>query len=318
MSRLQIRLPLLLAIVACALLVAGPAAAGRGDRVVMGNDVVIAEGEEVRGDIVVLWADARVDGTVHGDVVVVGGDLVLGPTARVDGDLAVAGGDLTRAGGAQVDGSLVGISDTGLDAEKLVGQVDPKAAASAHSGPQNMLELRRSDGSDGDGEGAGFVTKLGTSLLLSSFLMVLGLLFMSIWPERSRNLRRTLEASPWASLTMGMLVSAGLGLVALLLTITVVGVLALPLLATAALAVWLVGITGLLEAIGDRLPMPERLRSRGWDFIAGIGIFAVLAVMWSMGGGLAGLAVLATLVLGFMAVGAAVLSGLGRSPYGKV
>ena len=152
---------------------------------------------------------------------------------------------------------------------------------------------------------------------MCAVLMVAGLLFMSVWPERSRNLRRTVEASPWGSLMMGALVSLGLGLVSVLLLITVVGALALPILGLVVFVGWLIGVTGLLEAFGDRLPMPERLRSRGWDFIAGTSLFGFLALLWALGGGFAVLAFMGLMVVGFIGVGATVLSGLGRSPYGR-
>lgn len=353
---LRAALPGIVALCAC---LATPAFARGGNRTSLGNDLVVGQAEDIRGDVVVIGADARIEGRVRGDVVVVGGDLDLGPTARVEGDVAVAGGDYSRARGASVGGSLVGVSDPGVPAELLVdrpmgglqgggddgqgraerppargeggmpgaaaagpgrvangGGGGPRADASGAGAGGNRIAVAhghvREDGGD-----PGFFASLATPLLFCAVLLVSGLLFMSVWPERSRNLRRTLEASPWASLAMGALVSIGLGLVALLLTVTIVGILALPLLALAAFVVWLVGITGLLEALGDRLPMPEHFRSRGWDFIAGVGAFVVLALLWSWGGLGAALAFLAALVLGFMAVGAAVLSGLGRSPYGR-
>lgn len=304
---------------ACAALVtlalAGPALARGGDRVSFGTDVEVGADEDIRGDVVVVGADARVLGRIRGDLVILGGDLVLGPSARIQGDLALAGGDLQRAAGARIEGSLVGVSDVGLDSELLTGKLDG-VAASAHGG-QTMLEVHSSHHEDVVREGPGFVGSLAPPLLLCAVLMVAGLLFMSVWPERSRNLRRTVEASPWTSLMMGALVSFGLGLVSLLLLITVVGALALPVLGLVVLVAWLVGITGLLEAFGDRLPLPERLRSRGWDFIAGVSLFILLAVLWAMGGGFAAIAACVLLMLGFVAVGATVLSGVGRNPYGR-
>jgi hypothetical protein len=297
------------------LALASPALARGRDRVSFGTDVEVGPDEDIRGDVVVVGADARVLGRVRGDLVILGGTLELGPTARVDGDLAVAGGDLKRAAGARIDGSIVGVSDAGLDPDLLAGKID--GAAASLQGGSAMLELQSGHATDAPPDEPGFIGSLAPPLLLCAVLMVVGLLFMSMWPERSRNLRRTVEASPLASLMMGALVSFGLGLVSLLLLITVVGALALPVVALVVGVAWLLGITGLLEAFGDRLPLPERLRSRGWDFIAGVSLFVFLAILWAIGGGFAGIAVSILLVLGFVAVGATVLSGLGRNPYGR-
>lgn len=314
MSRIAPPLPLLAA--SLLMLVSGCSSQdGGGDRVSFGADLEVGPDENIRGDVVVFGSDARVLGRVQGDVVILGGDLELGPGAVVQGDLALAGGDLVRAAGAQVQGSVIGVSDAGLSADRLAGRLDG-ASTSVQSGSA-LLEVRQGDGGDVARTGPGFIGSLTPPLLLCAVLMVAGLLFMSVWPERSRNLRRTVEASPWASLMMGALISLGLGLVSLLLLITVVGALALPIVGLIVLVAWLVGITGLLEAFGDRLPMPDRLRSRGWDFIAGVSLFALLAVLWAVGGGFAALAVCGLLVLGFIAIGATVLSGLGRSPYGR-
>ena len=100
-----------------------------------------------------------------------------------------------------------------------------------------------------------------------------------------------------------------------LLAISVVGFLALPFLATLAIAVWLAGLTGLLEALGDRLPLPAGARGRGPAFVAGCAAFALLGVGWTAGGLPAALSALVVIAAGCMAVGAAVLSGMGRNPY---
>ena len=72
----------------------------------VGADVHLASGERVR-EIVVVFGDATVEGTVARDVVVVLGTLHLGRTANVGGDVALIGGDLVVAAAAEVGGDLV-------------------------------------------------------------------------------------------------------------------------------------------------------------------------------------------------------------------
>jgi hypothetical protein len=86
-----------------------------GDRVRIGGDVTVEEGEVISGDVVAVGGAVSVDGQVHGDVVSVGGPVTLGPTAVVDGDVTVVGGQLHRDPGAQVRGKAQEVSLGGID-----------------------------------------------------------------------------------------------------------------------------------------------------------------------------------------------------------
>ena len=279
------------------------------DRVSVGSDVLVEAEEDLAGDVLVVGADARIDGRVRGDVVVLGGQLTLGPKARVDGDAVHLIGHFERAEGALVVGSRVGLGQE--DATALAGQLD----ASGSTSPRLELGGRSARPPPAVHAGSSWLVRLGSWLLGSLFLLVVGLLFLNTWPERSRNLRRTLEAAPGWSLLMGGLVSVGIGLLGVLLAISVVGFLALPFLITFAVGVWLAGLTGLLEALGDRLPLPAQARGRGAAFVAGCGAFALLGAGWTAGGLPALLSAVVLIAAGCMAVGAAVLSGMGRNPY---
>lgn len=281
------------------LFVTAPAHAGDTDRVSVGSDVTVAADEEVAGDVVVIGASAKVDGKVRGDVVVIGGTLTLGPDSVVDGDAVHVLGRLDQAAAARVAGSTVGVDGDVDAAARVLGRAD----ANHHGGiSEHSTALKV-------GRFVGWAAS-------SACLVVLGLLFLSTWPERSRNLRRTVEASPGASLLVGGLVTVGLFLLLVLLALTIVGFLGWPLLLLASSVVWLVGITGVCEAIGDRLPLPERLRGRAASFVAGALLVSLMGLLWMLGGPAAAIAVLGTMVLGAAAVGAAVLSGLGGQPYG--
>ena len=76
-----------------------------GSVVVLDGTFELAPGATLEGPLVVLGGEARVAGQVSGDVVAVGGSVLLGPTARIAGDLAVAGA-LERAPTAEVVGAV--------------------------------------------------------------------------------------------------------------------------------------------------------------------------------------------------------------------
>ncbi|MCO4773576.1 MAG: polymer-forming cytoskeletal protein [Deltaproteobacteria bacterium] len=278
-----------------------PSEAGDLDRVAIGHEVKVLTGEDVAGDVVVIGADADVDGRVRGDVVVIGGRLTLGPNATVDGDAVHVLGALHQADAAKVAGSTVGVDGNVDAAARILEKAESPRRTTGIGEHSTALKVGR-------------VVGWAAS---SVCLVVLGLLFLSTWPERSRNLRRTVEASPGASLLVGGLVTAGLFLLLILLGLTIVGFLAWPLILLATSVVWLVGLTGVCEALGDRLPLPESMRGRAGSLVAGALAFSLLGLLWMAGGPATALAGLGLLMVGSASVGAAVLSGLGGHPFGR-
>jgi hypothetical protein len=80
-------------------------AVARHQMVAVGRDVRV-DGEAFAG-VTAIDGSARVTGTVAGDLVVLGGDATLSPSAVVRGDVQVLGGRLAIAPGARVDGRSV-------------------------------------------------------------------------------------------------------------------------------------------------------------------------------------------------------------------
>ena len=83
------------------------------DVVRFGDDVIVNEGEVVRGDAVAILGSVLVNGTVEGDAVAVGGGVSVGPNGRVDGDGVAIGGGVTREEGGSVGGEVVSIGKGG-------------------------------------------------------------------------------------------------------------------------------------------------------------------------------------------------------------
>jgi hypothetical protein len=72
--------------------------------VAIGRDLVV-DGEALR-NAVVLDGEARVSGSIAGDLIVLGGDAVLSSTGHVAGDVYAFGGEVRSAGG-RIDGRSV-------------------------------------------------------------------------------------------------------------------------------------------------------------------------------------------------------------------
>ena len=96
-----------------------------GDRVRIGGDVTVEEGEVVDGDVVAVGGKVRVDGEVRGDVVAVGGGVTLGPRAIVEDNVTAVGGSLQRDPGAQVNGKAQEIALGGFNFEDWTWRRNP-------------------------------------------------------------------------------------------------------------------------------------------------------------------------------------------------
>lgn len=77
-----------------------------GARVRIGGDVWVRADENVGDAVVAIFGSAHVDGRVDGDVVAVGGRVVLGPRADVRGNAVSIGGGVDRDPGARIQGDL--------------------------------------------------------------------------------------------------------------------------------------------------------------------------------------------------------------------
>ena len=62
----------------------------------LGRDVAVTT--PVSGRVVAVFANVRVEAAVSHDVIVWGGDVILGPSGRIDGNLSVFGGDVVWKG----------------------------------------------------------------------------------------------------------------------------------------------------------------------------------------------------------------------------
>ncbi len=71
-----------------------------------GGELVVAAGGELDGPLVLVEGSARLDGRLRGDLIMLGGELELGPQAEILGDLRHGGGRLQRDPGARVAGSF--------------------------------------------------------------------------------------------------------------------------------------------------------------------------------------------------------------------
>ncbi|MGB3632554.1 MAG: hypothetical protein WA982_00785 [Rubrobacteraceae bacterium] len=77
-----------------------------GGLLVTEGRVKIERGSLVTGTVYVMGGEVSVDGEIHSDLSMIGGEVSLGPRAKVSGDLDFGGGNLTRSPEAKVTGEV--------------------------------------------------------------------------------------------------------------------------------------------------------------------------------------------------------------------
>jgi cytoskeletal protein CcmA (bactofilin family) len=253
------------------------------DRVAFDEDLTIPEGEVVEGNVSVTNGDLAVYGTVMGKVNVVNGDVdVYGSIAR---ELAVlSSGDITLHEGSKVGSNIIANGDINLkDGSVVNGSVTSLGGTVTRSpGAQIAGALNRVDtpdkalehfvkpwagmyspGSVVDSAGSGWnsvLARFGGIFGMGMFSVLalgLSLALTAILPGRVRTTTYTLQAEPGPSIIVGLITALLLfpvaGVIAVLLTVSMVGIVLLPLLALAVLAVLLFGFVVAGHWLGRRI-----------------------------------------------------------------
>lgn len=165
--------------------------------VAVGRDVVVAG--EALSDVAAFDGSVRVTGRVAGDLIILGGEVELGPEAKVGGDVFVLGGSVDAAPGAVIEGRTV-------------------AHPTASSAWLTLLE------GPSLGLGAGSPLVLGTKLALMAAWMALTLLLFASFGRQVLATSSTVLREPIRCFGIGLT-----GVLALVLTAVALGVVAPPL-----------------------------------------------------------------------------------------
>jgi len=237
------------------LLVAPIGALGQGSGRAVAPQSVVGVGEaitldhDVEGSVEVLGGSVAVQGTVHGDLIAFGADVVLEEGSRIEGDLFVLGGTLrgvseTNVGGdvyapASVVSALEGVSKGG------------RTIMAAASQPFSLVTLA-----------------LKISLLLGWF--VVAIVVTLVMPREVRASSLEVRASPFHSFFLGLVAFTSFVLTAIVFSYLipyVVGILLLIVLGLFAIVTKVYGMIAVIHAIGTMVARPktrEDLGRRRW------------------------------------------------------
>lgn len=190
---------------------APPRAARKKERnvEVFGHSLHIGK-DEVVHDVTVFGGSVEIEGTVTGDLAVIGGDAHLAGSAKIEGDASVTGGHMKVEPGATIDGDLgvVGGNVEGVENAKVAGSV--------------KLDPEDSENQASFVERAGF--RVAEGVRTAALLFFLGTMFLALGGERAEALRVAIAEKPMRSIALGVVGFFGTLLALVLMALTFVGI----------------------------------------------------------------------------------------------
>ncbi len=192
----------------------------------IGEDVFIQEGRRVH-NVIAFGGQVTVSGTVTSHVVAVGGSVVLTRTAAIGGDVVCLGGVVVLGKGAQINGTLTEINSSNLS-EAI------------------------SDVLNDNWEGWSWIFTIISILVFAGFL-ILALLIITLIPKPVHRISQAIQGHLIQVGLWGILVLILIVPLALLLTLSVVGIVLVPLEMTLVVCAALLGLVAVARLIGMML-----------------------------------------------------------------
>jgi uncharacterized RDD family membrane protein YckC len=219
----------------------------KGDRVIIGREYLLNREETFNGDLTLIGSRGRIEGTVNGDVVLVGTTCRISGT--VNGDLVNVASKTDLQEGALVHGDYVSFLSSGKHAEGTVTgdrtQIDllsPGVLEGLHHWFAHTILLLR---------------PMSPTSTVSWFLTLLVLaLFLAIGfflPRPVSETAQIIQERTPASILCGIVVVPAAAFLCFLLLVTVVGILAIPIVFATLLGFSALGNTALFELVGRKI-----------------------------------------------------------------
>ena len=229
-----------------------PSCAEKTNMVKIGGDITIAEGQKVKNALAV-GGQVTVHGTLEGHVMAIGGSVVLTRTARVEGNVISVGGVIVVGRGARVHGTLRELNASDISA----------SLASVLSE---------------DWEGWSWVFAV-LSLLVFIGILLIAILLTTLLPKPVCLVSCAIKDSPIKAFLWGLVVLVSVAPLALLLTISVLGIALIPLEMAMVVAAALVGFIAVAQLTGEKAIalMKKRDQSVPTD------VFWGLILLWFIG-----------------------------------
>ena len=214
----------------------------RRDIVAVGGREHVTVDERVRGDVVVIGGRLMVDGEVMGSITVIGGSAEFGPEAIARRDVTIVGGRLRRDPGARFLRGVTEVSFDMIDLDFADFDWLPRIRL-----PRPSMQFFRS------------LDLVGT-LIRFAFFGLLGSVVLLVAARSSERVARRVTLEPFkagvvgflAQLLFAPLLVTGI----ILLVVTIIGIpllVLVPVVLVGALVVMVLGFTGVAQGVGQLL-----------------------------------------------------------------
>src|SRR3990172_2372147 len=230
-----------------------PCRAENTNIVKIGGDVTIAEGNKVK-NAVAVGGQITVNGTATGHVMAIGGSVVLTRTAVVEGNVVSVGGVIVMGKGARVHGNLKEINASDIS----------QSLASA------LNE---------DWEGWSWVFAV-LSLVLFIGIMLLAILLVTLLPKPVCIVATAIRESSFRVFLWGLLVLISIVPLAVLLTISVMGIVLIPLEMALVVGSALVGFIAAAQLAGEKIFLFFRSEEQSIVSDVSLGLIILWLVGW--------------------------------------
>jgi hypothetical protein len=265
----------------------------RGDRVTLGDRMIIPADTVHRGSITSIAGTLDVLGRVTGDIVVVGGDFNLDGT--VGGEVVAVLSDVTLSESTRIEGSLVAVA----------GSMDDPGASIGRDRVNIPLGLTL--------PGLGHPLEILISIFLWWILLGLILMFFAVLvlaalvPERVELLAEEFPARWPAALFLGLAFSVlGMPLIYVLLALSLIGIPLIPFAFFTYVVLKWMGIAGIFMFVGQKLgSLAGRRITLLPAVLLGFLVFGLIKLIPVVG-------FLVWLILGWLGIGLILLTRFGK------
>jgi hypothetical protein len=286
-----------------------PAQASRLQRMIVGGNFTLSNGETLDEDLLVVGGLITLENgsTLHGDILMVGGSLIA--AGKIDGDVVVAGGLLEIAATAIIDGD---ITAAGANLQRDPDAVITGDITTEQEGPfvvtptgirLPQLNLATSPSFS--------IVSFVLGVILWALLAMLLALFL---PNQLRNVSHAVMAQPLISGGLGLLTAVVLPIVLVLIALTIL-LIPLSLLGFLLLVLaWAFGMVALGSELGNRF---AGIFKSEWHpaLSAGAGTLLLMLLVNGLWAAIPCLGWLPMIVLGFLGLGGVLLTRFGRQAY---
>ena len=214
----------------------------------LGQDYELREGESAH-DVVTVFSDATIQGTMRGDLVVIFGTVRVGPSATINGSLIAVGGNVDVQPGAAVRRDLVVIGG-GLDAPPSFVPGGEHIAIGA-KGIADRLHAIVPWLTEGLLLGRPIVPRLSWVWAIVGFTFLASIALTLLFLGSVRTCADAVAARPFTTFLVGLLVLLLTGPVSLILAASVIGIAVVPFVLCAVVVAWIIGKIGLTVRLGD-------------------------------------------------------------------